>query len=92
MGVGYSGNIREPTWCSGSTLAQNARDVGSSPTLGTVFHIFVTSTTLVTRTMIQDPVQATRCMVVELTLCMYIACMYVMVSIKRLTILGERVY
>ena len=33
-------------WCNGSTLALNARDVGSSPDLGTIFHIFITSTTL----------------------------------------------
>ena len=29
-------------WCNGSTLARNAKDVGSSPALGTVFPIFVT--------------------------------------------------
>ena len=30
-----------------NTLAQNARDVGSVPTLGTIFPIFITLTTLV---------------------------------------------
>ena len=45
--AGYSGDIRESMWCNGSTLARNARDVGSSPTLGTVFPIFVTPTTYI---------------------------------------------
>ena len=30
-GHGHSSDIMEPTWFSGSTLARNARDVGSSP-------------------------------------------------------------
>ena len=37
--------IREPTLYNGSTLAHNIRDVGSSPTLCTLFPIVVTSTT-----------------------------------------------
>ena len=37
--------VREPMSCNGSTLAQNARDVGSSP-LGTIFPIFITPMTL----------------------------------------------
>ena len=37
---GCSGDIREPMWCNGSTLAQNARDVGSIPALGTLFPIY----------------------------------------------------
>ena len=40
VGGEYSGDIREPRSYNGSTLAQDARDVGSSPTLGTVFSIF----------------------------------------------------
>ncbi len=60
----------KPTWCNGSTLARNARDVGSSPALGTEFPIFITPTTLVAVTM--DPVHATRCMVVEPTLSIYV--------------------
>ena len=32
-------------WCNGSTLAQNARDVCSIPTLGTIFPIFITPMT-----------------------------------------------
>ena len=32
----------KPTWCNGSTLSWNARDVGSSPAVGTVFPIFIT--------------------------------------------------
>ena len=50
-------------WCNRSTLAQNARDMGLSPTLGTVFPIFITPMTLVTVTM--DPVRGMSCMVVE---------------------------
>ena len=45
-------DIREPTWCNGNTLAQNAKDVGSSPALGTEFPIFVTPMTLVAVTII----------------------------------------
>ena len=41
-----SGDIRESTWYKGSTLAQNARDVVSSPTLCTIFPIFITPTTI----------------------------------------------
>ena len=46
-GRGNSGDIMDPTWCNGNTLAWNARDVGLGPTLGTVFLIFVTPITLV---------------------------------------------
>ena len=42
---GHSGDIRELMWCNGSTLAQNARDVGSCPALDKVFPIFVTPMT-----------------------------------------------
>ena len=51
-------------------------DVCSSPTLGTIFPIFITPMTLVAVTM--DPVQAMCCMVVESTLFMYMYghCMY----------------
>ena len=35
-------------WCNGSTLALDARDVGSIPTLGTISPIFITSMTLLT--------------------------------------------
>ena len=45
-----------------STLARNARDVGSIHSLGTMFLIFITPTTLVAGTMI--PGQAACCMVV----------------------------
>ena len=44
-GCGYSGDIREPIWWNGHTLAQNARDVGSIFALGIIFPIFVTLTT-----------------------------------------------
>ena len=42
-------------------MARNARDVGSSPALGTIIPIFITLSTLVAVTM--DPVQAIRSMV-----------------------------
>ena len=59
-------------WCIGSILDRNARGVGSSPALGTVFPIFIIPTTLVAVNL--DPVQATHCMVVEptLSICVYI--------------------
>ena len=44
----------KPMWCNGSTMAQNARDVGLSPAQGTVFLIFVTPMALVAMTMIPD--------------------------------------
>ena len=40
----YGGDIREPTWCSDNTLAQNTKDVSQIPALGTLFPIFVTPT------------------------------------------------
>ena len=59
-------DVREPTWCIGSTLTWNATDVGSSPALGTIFLVFIKPMALVS--------EATRlrCMVIEPTLCMYI--------------------
>ena len=36
----------EPTWCNGSTQAQNARDMGLIPALGKIFPIFITPTTV----------------------------------------------
>ena len=42
---GYGGDIREVTWCNHSTLALNARDMGSIPFVGTLFPIFITPTT-----------------------------------------------
>ena len=42
---GYSGDIRELSWCNGSTLGRNTRHEGSNPTLGKIFHIFITPTT-----------------------------------------------
>ena len=46
-GGGIVGDIREHVWCNGSTLSQNARDVGSIPALGAIFPFFVTPITLV---------------------------------------------
>ena len=48
----YNGDVSEPTWCNGSILARNPRNVGSHPALGTIFPIFVTPTTLVAGTML----------------------------------------
>ena len=42
----------KPMLCNDSTLARNARDVGSIPTLGTMLLIFLTLTILVAMTMI----------------------------------------
>ena len=62
-------------WCNSSTLGRNVKNVGSGPALGTIFLIFITPTT-----------QVTCCMVVELRMyiCTCIACVYVIVSTKRL--------
>ena len=46
MGVGMVVTSGKPMWCNGSTLAQNARDVGLTPTRGTTFPIFITLATL----------------------------------------------
>ena len=46
VGMGIGGDIREPMWCNGSTLARNARDVGLIPVLSTIFPIFITPTTV----------------------------------------------
>ena len=37
---GYSGDIREPSWCNGRTLAQNARDMSLILTLDKISPIF----------------------------------------------------
>ena len=66
MGVGIVVTSGKSTLCNGSTLAWNARDVGLSPVLGTIFPIFITPTTVVPMTMILS-VQARRCLVVEPT-------------------------
>ena len=58
----------KPTWCNHSTLAWHASDMGLSPTVGTIFPIFITPMTLVAMTI--GPVQDTCCMVVEPTVCM----------------------
>ena len=77
VGVGIVVTSGKPTWCNGSTLARNGRDVGLSPTLGAVFPISITPTTLVA--VIFDPVQTMGCMVVESYLLMYMYghCLYV---------------
>ena len=79
--------------CNGSTMAPNARDVGSILSLGTIFpHFYHTHDTGCHD---HDPVQAACCMVIEPTLCMYIskviACMYEIVNSNRLTISGGQV-
>ena len=75
-------------WCNGSTLICNARDVGSIPALGTVFSIFHFHLTHDTGAM--NRILYKLCTVWLLNLpyvciCKVIACMYVIVSIKRLT-------
>ena len=65
----YNGDIRELMWCNGSTLAQNARDVGSIHILSTISLIFIH--THDTGCHDHDHVQAMCCMVVEPALCMY---------------------
>ena len=72
-------------------LARNARDVGSSPALGTVFSHF--HHTHDTGCYEHDPIQATCCMIVKLPcVCICaIAYMNAIVNIKRLTILGGQV-
>ena len=80
---------------SGSFLCVmvNAKDVGSIPTQGAMFRIFITPTSLVAMPTIMYKI----CTVWLLNLpCTYVCevtvCMYVIVSIKRLTIPGGRVY
>ena len=53
-----------------SALTWNARNMGSSPPLGTIFPIF--HHTHDTGCHDPDPVQATHCMVVKPTLCMFV--------------------
>ena len=47
VGVGIVMTSGKPTWCNGSTLAWDARDVRLSPVLGTVFPSFITPTTII---------------------------------------------
>ena len=75
-----------------STLVQNVRDTGLILVLGTIFPIFITPITLVAMTMMLYKL----CAVWLLNLpFMYIfkmtARMYVIVSIKTLTIIGRQV-
>ena len=42
VGVGIVVTSGKPMWCNDCTLAQNAKDVGLSSTLGTVFPMFIT--------------------------------------------------
>ena len=75
-----------------STLAQNTRDVGSTPAVSTIFPIFITTTTLVVMTN-TSPVKAMHYTVwllnflciyiyIYIYMCKLIAYMYVIVSIK----------
>ena len=67
-----------------STLAQNARDVGSIPTQHTIFPIFNTSTTLVAVTMILYKLLIVWLLNPPCVMYTYkdMACMYLIVSIK----------
>ena len=80
----------KPMRCNGSTLARNAKDVGSILTLGTIFPIFVTLMRLVAVAMILYKLH-TVWLLNLLCVCRSkaIACMYVIV---RLTIPAGRVY
>ena len=46
VGVGIVVTSGKPMWCNGSTLAWNAKDVGSCPALGRIFPIFITPMTI----------------------------------------------
>ena len=84
---GHRGDIREPMRCNGSTLARNARDVGSIPSLVTIFPIFVTPMTLVAVTMILYKLCAAWLLNLPCVCkCKVIVCMYIIVRIERLTI------
>ena len=69
-------------------VISDARDVGLSPTLGTVFPIFITPMTLVAMTMILYKLLVWLLNLPCVCICQAIACMYVIVSIKRLRIPG----
>ena len=45
VGEGMVVTPGKPTWCNGSPLTRNDRDVGSSPALGTIFPIFISPMT-----------------------------------------------
>ena len=84
MGVGIV-VTGKPTWCNGSTVTRNVRDVGSSLTLGTVFLIFITPKILVTVIIILYKLHTV--LLLNLPgICIWktISCMYAIVSIKRL--------
>ena len=49
VGVGIMLTSGMPRWSNASTLARNARFVGSIPILGIIFPIFITPMTLVSR-------------------------------------------
>ena len=76
-------------WWNGSTLARNARDVGLNPALCTVFPIVVPPMTMFAMTRILYKLHTVRLLNLPcLYICMTIACVYVIVSIRRLTIAG----
>ena len=69
-------------WCNWSTLAWNAKDMGSSPALGTVFPIFIKPMILVAMTMILYKVCAVWLLnLLCVCICKVLAFMYVIVSI-----------
>ena len=89
----YSGDIREPMWCYGSTLARNARDVGSIPALDTMFNItFVAPMPLVAATRILYKLHALWLLNLPCVCkCKAITCVYLIINIKGLTIPAGRV-
>ena len=70
-------------WCNASTLVWNARDMYSSPNLGTVFPMFITPATMVTMAMNLYKLHAVWLVNLPCVgICKAIACMYVIVSNK----------
>ena len=87
MGIGDIRTLGKPMWCNGGVLTQNARDVGSIPALDTIFPISITPTTLVAVTMVLYKLCTVWLLNLScVCLCKAIARVYIIVSIKRLTI------
>ena len=73
-----------------SDLGRNARDVHSISTLGKLFPIFIIPTTQVAAAM-YNLHSVWLLNLLSVCICKAIACMYVIVSVKILTILGGQV-
>ena len=76
-----------PWWCNGNTLAQNARDVGLIPAIGTTFPAVITSVALVSMAMSLNRPHAVWLLNLPCVhACKVIACICVIVTIERLPI------